>query len=149
MRGRADTLLFLNKFIYYIGIVAFIALLAWSFSIDYQLCLHIAIVCIVSFLLCTLLRKVIDAPRPRIDDSIYTKKTGESFPSRHVFSSFIIALSWVQLNIYIGAVLCVISIILAYVRVKMGAHHTRDVIGAAILAVICAAVGYLAFPPAL
>ncbi len=142
---KANILKALNSGIFYVGIVAFIVLIIYALIINFVLAIHIALVCGISFLLCTILRKVIDAPRPNIRDSIYSKKSGESFPSRHVFSSCLIALSWLYVNFYVGIALCIMTLLLAFVRVSMGAHHVRDVIGAIFLSSLCCAAGYLIF----
>ena len=142
---NSEIYLLINRVIFWIAIFSFLVLLFCTFNISHMLALKIALVCGISFLICTILRKIINAPRPQINDSIYTKKTGESFPSRHVFSCLIIAFSWMQIHLLFGIVLAILGLILGYARVKIGAHHVSDIVGSLVLALICAGVGYMVF----
>ena len=101
----------------------------------------------LGFALCTALRVAIDQPRPyerlSIEVLIPKQTKGRSFPSRHVFSMTVIALSWLSWVPAVGAVLLVASVFMGYARVVGGVHFAHDVAGGAALAVLGAAVGYL------
>ncbi len=90
-----------------------------------------------SFLLVSLFRKQINAPRPYealdIDPLVAKGTQGESFPSRHVFSATLIAGCWFALYPPVGAALYALAAILAAARVIGGVHFPKDVVaGAAI-----------------
>ena len=142
----SDTMLMrVDKLLTAIGALAFVILLPLSFIESPRMCLRIVLVCGISFVLVTILRKLIDAPRPNLEGAIYNKKTGESFPSRHTFSMCIIAFSWFNLKVVVGCILCALSVALGATRVAIGAHHVRDVIGSILIAGVCACAGYLIF----
>lgn len=104
----------------------------------------------VSFVGLTLLRKAFNCPRPYevldIEPLIKKDTCGKSFPSRHTFSCFIIALTWLAYFAPVGMALLAAGVTLAFTRVLGGVHFPRDVIAAAVIAFACAAVGYLLVP---
>ena len=74
---------------------------------------------------------------------VITKDThGRSFPSRHVFSAFIIAFTVLICSPsasplwFTGILLAVIAAIIACVRVISGVHFISDVVGAFVFAAI-------------
>lgn len=89
-----------------------------------------------SFVLLSLVRARIDAPRPYevlvIDPLIHKDTRGRSFPSRHVFSIFVIAMAWLAYLPVVGAVLLVLGVLMAVVRVVGGVHWPRDVVVGAV-----------------
>lgn len=100
----------------------------------------------ISFLAVTLFRKVKNAPRPyeKFDIPPVLKKdtSGQSFPSRHVFSIFIIAATIFQVYRGIGIVLFVCGAVLALIRVIGGVHEPRDVIAGALIGLFCGFLGF-------
>ena len=139
------TLSYIDKNLTGIGVLAFIILEFLSFIENPLLALRITLVCVISFALVTLLRKKLNLPRPKLEGAVYNGKTGEAFPSRHTFSMAIIGLSWLNVNVIVGAVIFGLSFVLGGVRIAMGAHSTRDVYGAIVIAVTFAVAGYLIF----
>ena len=139
------TLTFLNNALTWAGVVAFIVLVIISFLADQLLCLKICLTCSISFCLVSILRKVINLPRPKLEGGIYNKRDGESFPSRHTFSMMMIGLSWINLNIVVGMVVCGLAILLGGIRIAIGAHYPRDIYGAIVIALTFAGAGYLFF----
>ena len=91
------------------------------------------------FVLVSVFRYFFNAPRPyEIYDftPIYNKKTvGKSFPSRHVFSAFIISLMILHFNVIAGVVFLALSVILAFVRVLAGVHFIKDVVAGALISI--------------
>ena len=138
-------LIYADKALTATGIVAFVVLEVLAFLQDPHLCLRITLVCTISFVLVTILRKFFNFPRPDYEGAIYDKKKDEAFPSRHTFSLAIIALSWLNINVVVGSVLFGLSIVLGGVRIAIGAHSPKDVYCAIIIAVIVAYAGYLFF----
>jgi len=103
----------------------------------------------ISFVLLSLFRKVINRPRPyeTFDvPSVIKKDTkGESFPSRHVFSATIIAMTFLLVSPWpwLGVVFLGVSILLAIVRVISGVHFISDVSVGFIVGVVVALLGYM------
>ena len=90
----------------------------------------------ISFCLLTLVRARINRPRPyetwRIDPLIHKETRGNSMPSRHVFSTAVIAMAWLPVSRTVGILLLLVGAAAAMVRVLGGVHYPSDV-----------AVGYL------
>jgi membrane-associated phospholipid phosphatase len=101
----------------------------------------------MAFALVTLLRVVINAPRPYetlpIQPIIQKDTQGKSFPSRHAFSMAIIALTWLAWCWPVGTLLLVATVGMATVRVMGGVHFPRDVLAGIACAVVAAVVGFL------
>ena len=107
--------------------------------------LPVLITAALSFALVTLLRRLIDAPRPYeitgIAPAIPRDAHGRSFPSRHVFSAFMIATLWWTISPWVAIALSLCAVAIAIIRVRGGVHFPRDVIAGAVLGVGLAAAG--------
>lgn len=94
-----------------------------------------------SFVLLSLVRKRIDAPRPyealEIDPLISKDTVGESFPSRHAFSAALISMCWLAWNPPIGIALLVLACLLGIARVVGGVHFPKDVAAGLAIGVLC------------
>lgn len=103
----------------------------------------------VNFLLLTLFRRIFNRPRPyeafEIPPVIPKDTKGKSFPSRHVFSSMVIAMTFLLVSPWpvIGVVFVVLTVLLAIVRVLSGLHYPSDVIAGALYAIVVAIMGYV------
>ena len=103
----------------------------------------------VSFVLLSVVRALINRQRPYeafgLPPVIPKDTKGNSFPSRHVFSATIIAMTFVFMSpwSWLGVLFLVISVALAIVRVVSGVHYISDVITGIVVAVLAAAIGYL------
>ena len=91
----------------------------------------------VGFIFCSALRIIINAPRPYETghgDNLLGKTTeGKSFPSRHVFSIFCIAMIISAYFLIPGLILFAAGVLLCFLRVKTKVHFVRDVVAGAIL----------------
>ena len=100
----------------------------------------------VSFVILTIVRKIINAPRPyekfQIPPVLEKDTKGKSFPSRHVFSVFIIAMTIFYEHPSAGILLGIIGICLGVVRVFVGVHEPRDIVAGAVFGIACGVVGY-------
>ena len=69
---------------------------------------------------------------------IEKESKGDSFPSRHVFSAFVIAMAWLILSDLpvLGRVLLGAGVILALLRVLLGVHFLSDVLAGALAGVL-------------
>ena len=102
-----------------------------------------------TFLVVSVVRRMIDRQRPyeRYDmPPVIVKKTiGRSFPSRHVASAFVIAMTfllaagWMAYGIFLLAV----SVLIGGLRVCSGVHYPGDVIAGAGAGILGAIIGYL------
>ncbi|MGO1469170.1 MAG: phosphatase PAP2 family protein [Tissierella sp.] len=103
----------------------------------------------ISFILLSIFRKSINFSRPyeilNIDPIIYKDTRGKSFPSRHVFSVFIIAMNLYYISNFIGIILMFIGLIIAMIRVLGGVHFPRDVIAGAAIGILCGILGWNLF----
>ncbi len=97
------------------------------------------VVCIVvpaiSFVLLSVYRKIKNSPRPyevwKVDPLIKKETKGNSFPSRHVFSIFVIGMTFMFTNTGIGAAMLLGGVYLALYRVIGGVHFVKDVVAGA------------------
>lgn len=100
----------------------------------------------ISFVLLSVFRSYMNAPRPyeKLDIiPIIDKDTaGNSFPSRHVFSTFVIAATIYHVFPGIGLILMFVGLILATMRVLGGVHFPRDVIAGALIGILSAWLGF-------
>ena len=84
------------------------------------------------FVILTLLRKKINAPRPYevwgIVPLLDRDSPGQSMPSRHVFSATIISMACLHASLSVGVILLVFSALLGLVRVLGGVHYPKDVV---------------------
>ena len=84
------------------------------------------------FVILSLLRKKINAPRPYeewdIKPLLDRDSPGQSMPSRHVFSATIISMACFHASLSLGVVLLVFSAFLGAVRVLGGVHYPKDVV---------------------
>lgn len=100
----------------------------------------------VSFAAVTLFRKVLNVPRPYekfgIPPVLEKDTAGKSFPSRHVFSVFIIAATVFYVHPDAGILLGIIGAVLGLIRVVGGVHEPRDIIAGALIGIACGYIGY-------
>lgn len=100
----------------------------------------------ISFVAVSVFRKVINVPRPyekfEIPPVLEKDTPGKSFPSRHVFSVFVIAMTVFYLHTDAGILLFVIGVGLAAIRVIGGVHEPRDVIAGALIGIVSGIIGY-------
>ena len=86
----------------------------------------------LGFVLLTLVRKWINQPRPYetwgIVPLLDKDSSGNSMPSRHVFSATIISMACLHASLTIGIIWLVLSAFLGLVRVLGGVHYPKDVL---------------------
>ena len=84
------------------------------------------------FVILSLLRKKLNAPRPyevwEIVPLLDRDSPGQSMPSRHVFSATIISMACLHASLSVGVILLVLSAFLGLVRVLGGVHYPKDVL---------------------
>ena len=100
----------------------------------------------ISFVLLTLVRDRINAPRPYevldIRPLLLKDTKGHSFPSRHVFSVFVIAFT-VGVHIHwAGIALGAVGLLISLIRVLAGIHFPRDVLAGMLSGIACGLIGF-------
>lgn len=124
----------LNKALTYAIFAAYPLMLVYLFAVKRELLLRAVIVPAVSFVLLSVFRRAVNFPRPYevfgMPPVIPKKTKGESFPSRHVFCVAIIGMTALYAfeSPIFGAVIIVIAVLMAFLRVFTGVHFPRDVI---------------------
>ena len=107
---------------------------------------NLAIVPFLVLVLVSVLRLAFNEQRPYEKygtESVFHKKTvGKSMPSRHTASAYIIAMTFLAVNVPLGIAALVIATLIAASRVLAGAHYIRDVLVGAAFAI---AAGLLYF----
>lgn len=99
------------------------------------------------FVLLSAFRYLVNAPRPYevfdVPPLVRKDTKGKSFPSRHVFSAFIIAFTAWQYYPSLGVLLGISACLLAVTRVLAGVHFVRDVAAGAAIGLGLGALGFL------
>lgn len=135
------TLKLLYKFLPGLVFAAYPVMLAYLLIWQRQLFLKTLLVPACVFLLVTALRKLINEPRPYEKygiPSVFGKTTkGQSMPSRHTASAFIIAMAMLNINFCIGTTALCIAGFIALSRILAGVHFIRDVAVGAGISILC------------
>ncbi len=129
----------------YIPLIVFIAypvmliILLFQYGIFSTEFLKVLLVPFCTFIAVTLLRYYLNFQRPyekyQINPLIIKLTKGQSFPSRHSTSIFIIAMANLYINVYIGIVFLTLGIIICITRVIAGVHFIKDVITGALFSI--------------
>lgn len=142
-----------EKIIYYINeiatkivYVAFMMLIILDIGYKNEELVRVILVTGISFVLVSVARKKINSKRPytiyNFEPIIKKDKKGESMPSRHVFSAFIIGMAYLYMKPELCLIIFISGIVIAAVRVIGGVHFLKDVIVGAILGILCGVVGF-------
>lgn len=130
--------------LFYVLYPVLLILLAWNGAALFLPCLFTPV---ISFLALSFFRKQTNAPRPYealdIEPRIKKNTQGKSFPSRHVFSAFLIAMCWFAYLPIAGIILLVLATLVAIIRVIGGVHFPKDVVVGAVVGIAC---GFLGLP---
>ena len=101
----------------------------------------------IGYILVTVLRNLIDAPRPYELYSFYEvkpkNKKGRSYPSRHIYCSFATAILAISVNPFFAIGLGLFALTMCFCRVTLGIHFIRDALSGALIGVIAGAVGII------
>ena len=123
-----------NRFMTVVMPIVYIALLVTTYfqeGLGRQILIYVFIPA-SGFVILSLLRKKINAPRPYeewdINPLLHRDSPGQSMPSRHVFSATIISMACLHASLFVGVILLVLSAFLGLVRVLGGVHYPKDVV---------------------
>ena len=107
----------------------------------YKLVAGLILVPALFFVLLSKFREKINAKRPYelygFKPLIKKDTKGLSFPSRHVFSIFVIGGSIWVINKILGTIILIMGLLLAIIRVITGVHFPKDVIAGAFIGCVC------------
>lgn len=142
---RIKALNYLNKLLTLLVYCAYpVLLLILVLQQDVRL-MRVLLTPAVSFVLVSIFRRFVNAPRPYealdIDPLIKKDTRGESFPSRHVFSVFVIAMAFLSISLPLGLFLLIIGVLIAVIRVIGGVHFPKDVIVGAMIGIVSGLIG--------
>ena len=130
-----------------ISVAAFILVLVTSYLKEPMLALRVALAGGIPFVIVTVIRRAVNAPRPYELYSFYDvppkNKRGQSFPSRHVFSSFTVAVLSVTVSPILTVSLALVGLLLAMARVLLGMHFIRDAVCGALIGILSGVCGLL------
>ena len=109
--------------------------------------LSLALSLAIPFVLVSVIRVIINAPRPyevlRIFDNLPKNKKGRAFPSRHAFSIFVIATAALPIYPILSVILLLLGAGLCVARVLLGIHFVRDVLAGAAIGIVSAVLGII------
>ena len=130
-----------------ISAAAFVAVLIYSYISEPMTALKIGVFALAPYILVSVMRKIIKAPRPYEIYDFYQappkNKVGQSFPSRHVFSAFVIAVLSYTASVWLSIALLVLGVCLAVSRVLLGIHFVRDVVAGALIGILSGIFGII------
>ena len=113
-------------------------------------CVRFAFSAVIPFAVVSVMRALFDFKRPYevIDFPHFAamrreRKAGKSFPSRHVFSAFLIGTLWLMYSPYVGTAVILLGAFLAVERVLLGIHFVKDVVAGAVIGVASGLIGAL------
>lgn len=130
-----------------ICVAIFISTLVFLYIDAPKQCIKAIFAAGIPFVFVSVVRKLINAPRPYELYGFYEVKpkgkAGQSFPSRHVFSAFIIAVFACLISPWLMAMALAMGITLAVSRVLLGMHFIRDVASGALIGIVCGVLGII------
>ena len=140
----------INRIVTIMIYVLFAVIILMSAFMQYQnnssTCVRVVLVCSISFVAVTIFRYIIDEKRPYVvydfTPLIVKEKEGQSMPSRHVFSAFVIAMSALYICIPLGIFMMLLAVIMAFERVICGVHFPKDVIAGAVIGIVSGIIGF-------
>ena len=105
----------------------------------------------ISFILLSIVRDRINKPRPYevfdLEPIINKKTSGHSFPSRHIFCMFLIAVTVFYFYPLAGVLIGLVGVALAVNRVMGGVHFVRAVVAGALCGIFFGIIGIYVILP--
>lgn len=135
----------LSIFASLVSVYAFGFMLVESFLVSWERALRVLLMLAVPFILVSVVRALVKAPRPyEIYDFYETKPhraVGKSFPSRHAFSAFAIAGAMLVFNVTFAFLLFGLATVLCVCRYLLGVHFPRDLVTGALIGIASSVLG--------
>lgn len=137
----------INSLVVWVMYLAYFLILLWLGVNNISKLWLFVVIPGAGFILLSIIRQRIDAPRPyeewAITPLIKREKTGDSMPSRHVFSATIIAMCGIYLSYSWGTFLLVLAVISGITRIIGGVHYPRDVVVGFLCGIVCGVLLFL------
>ena len=145
--GRVRAIRIINRVITGLTMASYPLLLCYLLARGDALRLYQSIlVPAVAFVVVSVFRYFYNAPRPyermEIEPLIPKDTRGKSFPSRHVFSIFMIGMTYLPVVPAAAVLIFVAGVLLAVLRVIGGVHDISDVVAGAAIGILCGILGY-------
>ena len=103
----------------------------------------------IPFVILSIIRAVLSFPRPyevySFDMPTRRLRRGKSFPSRHAFSSFIIAGALLSVSYILSSAVAFLGLVICFLRVSLGYHFLRDVAAGALIGLLSSLIGLAVF----
>ena len=138
-----------NRFITVVMPMIYLTLLATTYfqqGLGKQIWIYVFVPA-SGFVILSLLRKKVNAPRPyevwEIVPLLNRDSPGQSMPSRHVFSATIISMACLHASLTMGMICLTLSAFLGLVRVLGGVHFPKDVVVGYICALVWGVLFFL------
>lgn len=129
-----------------VGIYPVMVIIKGIKGIDLNFWLMIAVPAF-TLVLITIMRKIIKRKRPyeKFETPPLFERDGEgdSFPSRHTASAFIIAMSGFSLSPYLGAGLLVVAVLIGISRILSGVHFFTDVLAGMLTSAVLGTIAFI------
>lgn len=132
----------MNKMLTFAAAFCYImSILVLGFQREWKNAAILILVPAVSFVAVSIFRSRYNAERPYekygFVPLIQKNTRGKSFPSRHVFSIFVIGSTLFCFFPLAGLLICLLGVLLALLRVTVGVHYPKDVLAGAFLGILC------------
>ena len=134
---KDDLLQWSNRILTAIFTLAFLYIAVFLATSSFLLFIGLLLFTALPFTLVTLMRHLFAKKRPYQNSSKIPPRKGknDSFPSRHAFSAFHIAMTAFSANAPLGYTLLALAVLLSSLRVFRGIHYPIDVIAGGFLGV--------------
>jgi len=146
----AAALGYLSTFFVCTAVVAYLLLVILVSVSDFYKGISFILESFLPFLTVSVFRKLYSAKRPyevydfsSLGIESPKEKKGSSFPSRHVFSIFLIGTLAFPYALPLAVCLLVFGVMLGACRVLLGIHFVRDVVAGALIGVASGVIGLL------
>jgi membrane-associated phospholipid phosphatase len=131
----------------FISMLSYVAVIALLYIEEPIMAVRGVLATAIPFVIVSVARLLINAPRPYELYDFYEKrpkdKSGQSFPSRHVFSAFLVATVAYSVSIPLMIVNLVLGVAIAVSRVLLGMHFIKDVACGFLIGIVSGVVGIL------
>ena len=126
---------------------SFPVFLLWLLSTGNDAFLKTALTTAVSFVILSLCRRVINRRRPYekygFTPVLEKDSSGKSFPSRHVFSAFLIGTASLPVMPVYACSVFICAFLIMIIRVAGSVHFVSDVIAGAVIGILSGLIVYL------
>lgn len=147
--GLTKALRVTNQILTYTMFFLYPLLLIWLLLFEKESLFAAVVVPLDAFIILSVVRYLVNRKRPyeyfQTTSAVSKATSGKSFPSRHVFSAFVIATTFLAVGPQpvAGYVLLFAGTIIGAIRVLLGVHYVSDVIAGAFFGILAGVAGYL------